>query len=261
MRTDDDGGRRRNRLATVSKWFHYPEVLASDASRELVPNMANLADLDPSFSVPCRQCSALLQKGNRFCPFCFEDQFAERDAAGDASPPVEGGRADAAVAPRPGRLIIDFADTGPPGAEEAIQIPGPAGASLEEAGSEIGFVRPGLFSATEDLGDGARGGARFATPRRLVIGVACALVLVALPAGLRRAYFDVPPAGVHAALKPLAEPPAPAPPEPPVELAPVPAALPEAPVAIDPEPAGSKAAVGNKGCSEALAAMALCPGQ
>lgn len=220
----------------------------------------------------------MLQKGNRFCPFCFADQFAEREA-GDASQPVEVARAVAAAVRKPGRLVIDFADTAQPGAEEVIQIPGPAGSSLEEADSEIGFVRPGIFNPMEDPpGEGhAPGGARRVTPRRLVIGIAGALVLVALAAGLRRAYVDVrseagrpqalePQAEhVQAAQKPPAEAPPQAPPESPPEVppdvAPVPVVRPVAPVAADPAPSGGKAAVEDNGCSEALAAMALCPGK
>jgi hypothetical protein len=235
--------------------------------------MANLADLDPSFSVPCRRCSVMLQKWNRFCPSCFEDQFAQRDAA-DASPPVESGRVVTAAAPRRGRVVIDFEDTAQPDTQEVVQTPAPVGGSLEEADSEIGWVRPGIFNATEVApAEGhAPGGARFATTRRLAIGVVCALVLVALDVGLGRAYFDVTPdAGRpqvlgpqadedHAALKPASEPPPQALPEPPADVRPAPSVLPPVPVAAEPAPSGGEAAVGEKACSVALAALGLCPG-
>jgi len=154
--------------------------------------MANLADLDPSFSVPCRRCAAMLQKGNRFCPFCFEDQLAPADAGepADAAAPVESGRGLSVPKEVPPPMVIDFRDTVQPEADELIHIPGPTGKPEPDADAEIGMVRPGAFWQTEVLGGGKAGWlARFATPQRLVAGIALALVVAGLAAvGLERIY-------------------------------------------------------------------------
>lgn len=123
----------------------------------------------------------MLQKGNRFCPFCFEDQFATVDTD-DARPPVQRGRGLSVAAQAPAPVLIDFSDTAQPDAEEVIHIPGPTGATLEEADPGIGLVRPGAFGHMEVLvgGDTAQGAARLTTPRRVVIGIAGVLVLIAL---------------------------------------------------------------------------------
>lgn len=134
----------------------------------------------------------MLQAGNRFCPFCFEDQLATLETD-DARPPAMTGRGAAAENEARAPVVIDFADTVQADAEEVIHIPGPTGAANEESDLEIGLVRPGAFWQTEASGGGAkaRWAARFATPQRKVIAIACALVLIGLAAlGLERAYFD-----------------------------------------------------------------------
>jgi hypothetical protein len=156
--------------------------------------MANLADLDPSFSVPCRRCAAMLQKGNRFCPFCFEDQLApvDIDAAGDPPPPAAPGRGLSVAKEVSAPMVIDFRDTVQPEADEVIHIPGPTGSPALEADAEIGMVRPGAFWQTEVLGGGKPNWlARFATPQRMVAGIALALVVAGLAVvGFERVYVD-----------------------------------------------------------------------
>ncbi|MDM0030524.1 hypothetical protein QTI33_00020 [Variovorax sp. J22P271] len=160
----------------------------------LVPKMANLADLDPSFSVPCRRCAAMLQKGNRFCPFCFEDQLAPADT-GDADigpPPATPGRGLSVAKEVPAPMVIDFRDTVQPEADEVIHIPGPTGTAEREADAEIGMVRPGAFWQTDVPGGGKSSWlARFATPQRMVAGIALALVVAGLAVvGLERVYVS-----------------------------------------------------------------------
>ncbi|MDN8616673.1 hypothetical protein [Variovorax ginsengisoli] len=152
--------------------------------------MANLADLDPSFSVPCRRCAAMLQKGNRFCPFCFEDQLAPADT-GDGEPPAVSGRGLSVAKEVPAPMVIDFRDTVQPEADEVIHIPGPTGTAGQEADAEIGMVRPGAFWQTEVLGGGGKSNwlTRFATPQRMVAGIALALVVAGVAVvGLERVY-------------------------------------------------------------------------
>lgn len=112
--------------------------------------IANPEELDPSFSVPCRRCAELLQEGNRFCPFCFQDQLAP--VAGNPEPVVErrvGLRAAAETSSPDG---FDFMDTVQPDAQGVIQFPGP----------------PGAMARMGPVG------------RRRVFGIVSALVLVAL---------------------------------------------------------------------------------
>jgi RNA polymerase subunit RPABC4/transcription elongation factor Spt4 len=120
--------------------------------------MVNQADLDSSLSVPCRHCAALLQKRERFCPFCGEDQF-DSDGAVDARSAVEPERSTSAGG---GNLV-------------------PTSAATEEANSEIGLARPALLQQ-EVLGGGGSGrrAGRSAIPNRWVIGIVAALVLLVL---------------------------------------------------------------------------------
>lgn len=113
--------------------------------------------------------------------------------ADGARPPLKPGRGVAAEDETRAPVVIDFADTVQADAEEIIHIPGPTGAANEEADLEIGLVRPGALWQTEVPGGGgkARWAARFATPRRMVVAIASALVLIALATlGLERAFFD-----------------------------------------------------------------------
>lgn len=121
--------------------------------------MVNLADLDSSFSVPCKHCAALLQKRERFCPFCGEDQF-DTDGAVDARSTVEPERSTSAGG---GNLV-------------------PTSAAKEEANSEIGIARPGALGQQEVLGGGGSGhrAGSSAIPNRWVIGIVAALVLLVL---------------------------------------------------------------------------------
>ena len=136
----------------------------------------------------------MLQKGNRFCPFCFEDQLApvDIDAAGDPPPPAAPGRGLSVAKEVPAPMVIDFRDTVQPEADEVIHIPGPTGSPALEADAEIGMVRPGAFWQTEVLGGGKRNRlARFATPQRMVAGIALALVVAGLAVvGFERVYVD-----------------------------------------------------------------------
>ena len=135
----------------------------------------------------------MLQKGNRFCPFCFEDQLAPEAAdPGAAAAPAEPGRGLSVAKEVPAPMVIDFRDTVQPEADELIQIPGPTGTAGREADAEIGMVRPGVFWQTEVLGGGkANWMARFATPQRMVAGIAIALVVAGLTVmGLERVYVD-----------------------------------------------------------------------
>jgi RNA polymerase subunit RPABC4/transcription elongation factor Spt4 len=120
--------------------------------------MVNQADLDSSLSVPCRHCAALLQKRERFCPFCGEDQF-DSDGAGDTRSAVEPERSTSAGG---GNLV-------------------PTSAAKEEANSEIGLAHPAL-PQQEVLGGGGSGrrAGRYAIPNRWVIGIVAALVLLVL---------------------------------------------------------------------------------
>ena len=133
----------------------------------------------------------MLQKGNRFCPFCFEDQLAPADAR-DVAAPAEPGRGLSVAREMPGPMVIDFRDTVQPEGDEVIHIPGPTGAAGRDAEAEIGMVRPGAFWQTEVLGGGkANWLARLATPRRMVAGIALALVVVGLAVvGFERVYVD-----------------------------------------------------------------------
>lgn len=121
--------------------------------------MVNLADLDSSLLVPCKHCAALLQKRERFCPFCGEDQF-DSDGAVDARSAVEPERSTSAGGGNPV----------------------PTRAAKEEANSEMGLARPGAFWQQEVLGGGGPGhrAGSSAIPKRWVIGILAALVLLVL---------------------------------------------------------------------------------
>lgn len=120
--------------------------------------MVNQADLDSSLSVPCRHCAALLQKRERFCPFCGEDQF-DLDGAVDARSAVGPERSTSAGG---GNLV-------------------PTSAAKEEANSEIGLARPALRQQEVQGGGGSgRRAGRYAISNRWVIGIVAALVLLVL---------------------------------------------------------------------------------
>jgi hypothetical protein len=63
--------------------------------------MANLADLDTSFLVPCRHCGDLLPEQDRICPHCGKDQTVAPDKAGASEPPALASGATDAFGPLP----------------------------------------------------------------------------------------------------------------------------------------------------------------
>ncbi len=156
--------------------------------------MMNMADLDPSYSVPCMHCAALLQHGVRICPHCGKDQSAVVDIH-DAKPvpAPERGSSTRSSAPAP-MDMVDFADTVQPEENEPLGYPIPTTAAAnDEADAEIGLVRPGAFWQKEVLGDG-RGPRHWAgssnLPIRLVISVVTALALLAVALLIDNLYLD-----------------------------------------------------------------------
>jgi RNA polymerase subunit RPABC4/transcription elongation factor Spt4 len=113
-------------------------------------------------SVPCKHCAALLQKRERFCPFCGEDQF-DSDGAVDAGSVVEPESRNSA--------------------SDGIVVS--TSAAEEGANSEIGVARPAAFWQKEALGGGGAGhrAGSSAISKRWVIGIVAALVLLALVVG------------------------------------------------------------------------------
>ncbi|MEO5736741.1 MAG: hypothetical protein ABIQ82_04700 [Variovorax sp.] len=226
--------------------------------------MSSLAKQD--LSAPCRRCAKTLQAWERFCPFCGEDQAAEI-AAGDAGSRIERTAevpdADETFAP----MVLDFANTVQPDAEEVIELPEPIDVGTA---SEAGLVQTGAPPHAD--GEQARRAARWLAPRRkaaMTIGVVLALILGQLAyLTLKRGYLDnragaggLPAvkadiARLHMALN-GAESTVPervaAPATPIAPIAPVaPSQSPVLPEAPTPEAAASD-------CSETLAALALCP--
>jgi hypothetical protein len=218
----------------------------------------------------------LLQDWNRFCPVCFEDQFAPV-GAGDARPPIEPRHGTAAANESLAPVAIDFTDTVQPDAQDIILIPGPTGAADVEADPEIGLVRPGFWHTEMPEGDGkAPRAARLATTQRVAIGIASALVLAGLAfLGLKVLTADqAEEPGVQASKAPvdtrvqeqaakreqLLD--APLKTSRTLRLdeaaAPPPSVPPEAPGAAGSAPATGTPAAQQKACSEALAALALC---
>jgi hypothetical protein len=235
--------------------------------------IANPDELDPSFSVPCRRCAELLQQGNRFCPFCFEDQLAPVDAGdgGQAFKPTGDTRAGPESRSPDG---FDFADTLQPDAAEVIRIPhwmdATPGAE-SDAGMDLVRVEP-LWLTEMPEGGKAHWAAHFASPRRMALGIVAVLALIAFAVlGLRPTLealeTDPPPDPGVQTLGDAFDPPAQD--TPPVQPQPAPTAretfsalgldgVAAPPPALPPE---ASPAVAKKECSEALAAMALCPGK
>jgi hypothetical protein len=133
--------------------------------------MENLADPSPTSPVPCKQCAALLQEGDRFCRFCGADQTLAL---------VVGKRKSTGAKVR-APIEVDFSDTIQPD-EDSIGNLVLMRATNDEVSSEIGLVRPGAFWQKEVLG--GRGPRHWAgssvVPIRLVIAIVSTLaVLVA----------------------------------------------------------------------------------
>lgn len=250
--------------------------------------MASLAKKD--LSAPCRRCAETLQEWERFCPFCGEDQAATidtEDAGSRIEHTAEVPAADETFAP----MVLDFANTVQPDAEEIIELPEPI--DLGTA-SEVGIAPTGAAQHADGLRDGeeAHRAARSLTPRRkaaVAIGIALALIVGQLTyLTLERGYLDsrASTSGLPAVKADLARlqtalnradlgveatvpgraatpatpatPVAPAMPVAPVASA-TPAAAPVAPPQSPALPEAPTAQAAANGCSETLAALALCP--
>uniref|UniRef100_UPI001BD55730 zinc ribbon domain-containing protein n=1 Tax=Variovorax sp. dw_954 TaxID=2720078 RepID=UPI001BD55730 len=139
--------------------------------------MVNLADFsDTSFLEPCKHCGELLQERERFCPFCGTDRTGEegaRDPRFDVEVAIEHGTGRA-LAP----YEIDYPLMDPQDPHEVGSHPVPSTAIMEEVGSSVGFVRPGVpwrqgTPADEGRVDWADSPV---TPNRLILGIGAALV-------------------------------------------------------------------------------------
>jgi hypothetical protein len=155
--------------------------------------MMNMADPDPSYSVPCMHCAALLQHGVRICPFCGKDQSAVLDIP-DAKPTSEPERAPSRGTARAPMDVVDFADTVQPEQHESLGYPIPTTAAAnDESDPEIGLVRPGAFWQEEVLGDGSsrrHWAGSSILPIRLVISVLAAGALVGIALLIDNLYLD-----------------------------------------------------------------------
>lgn len=155
--------------------------------------MMNMADPDPSYSVPCMHCAALLQHGVRICPFCGKDQSAVLDIP-DAKPTSEPERAPSGGTSRAPMDVVDFADTVQPEQHESLGYPIPTTAAAnDESDPEIGLVRPGAFWQEEVLGDGSsrrHWAGSSILPIRLVISVLAAGALVGIALLIDNLYLD-----------------------------------------------------------------------
>jgi hypothetical protein len=154
----------------------------------------NMADPDPSYSVPCMHCAALLQHGVRICPFCGQDQSAVVDI------PEAKSKSETEPAPSRGRTgsapmdMVDFSDTVQPDQHESLGYPIPTTAAAnDETDPEIGLVRPGAFWQKEVLGDGSirrHWAGSSILPIRLVISVLAAGALVGIALLIDNLYLD-----------------------------------------------------------------------
>jgi hypothetical protein len=95
--------------------------------------MANLANLDLIFAVPCEHCAALLYGRVKFCPYCGQDE------------PVTFGASAARATLEPERGTLDRAETVAPIAVDAAVMP------QQEVQQKIGVpVLPGALSETNE---------------------------------------------------------------------------------------------------------------
>jgi len=243
--------------------------------------MASLAQTD--LSAPCRRCAETLQEWERFCPFCGEDQQAATADAGGAVPRTERKAqvpaADETFAP----LVLDFANTVQPDAEEITELPDPIDVGTAAHEGTAPTTAPQAADPFGVHGAQARRPPRSVTPRRMAavaIGVVLALILGQLAYLTReRGYLDskAGTGGLPAVKADLARlqtalrgadggdevrtpPRAAAPAKPVAAAAPAAPAATVAPVAaVAPAPAETPApqAAAND-CNETLAALALC---
>ena len=139
--------------------------------------MVNLADFsDTSFLEPCKHCGELLQERERFCPFCGTDRTGTegaRDPRFDVEVAIEHGAGRSLAA-----YEIDYPLVDPTDPREITSHPVPSTAIIEEVGSNVGFVRPGVpwrqgVAAGEERVDWADSPV---TPNRLILGIGAALV-------------------------------------------------------------------------------------
>jgi hypothetical protein len=135
----------------------------------MLRDMDNLADMDTSFLVPCKRCTALLQEQERVCPFCGRDQSIADDADDRADD------AGTAIGPLRGAF------------------PGREALSLVAANAELG-IPPATFWQREVVGFRRSGATHWAgnsvIPGRLVVSVMVALALAALALSFDHLYLD-----------------------------------------------------------------------
>ena len=152
--------------------------------------MASLAKND--LSAPCRRCAETLQEWERFCPFCGEDQAATIDAdhAGSRSQhTAEVPVADETFAP----MVLDFANTVQPDAEEIIELPEPIDV---DTAADVGLVQTGAAQPADQFVDReeAPPAPRSLAPRRkaaIAIGIVLTLIVGQLTyLTLERGYLD-----------------------------------------------------------------------
>lgn len=238
--------------------------------------MANLAELDLVFSVPCKRCAQVLHGRVKFCPYCGGENDAPR--WGDEAANTAFG---------PGHAAADPAEPAPSPADELPSVPRheawettdrPIALEVrnearEEVDLDIAHIVPAAFEWPEELPVATpTAQPRPLAPRRgrmlkyVAIGVAMAVSALTLILGYVRSSQegDAPKSEVPTAQVPsapgLAAPPTQAPQatEAPAAAVPAPVA-PVAPVAVAPAPAMPAQESAKTGCNEALAALALCP--
>ncbi|MEJ8821610.1 zinc ribbon domain-containing protein [Variovorax humicola] len=153
--------------------------------------MVNLADFsDTSLLEPCKHCGELLQERERFCPFCGTDRTGA-DGARDPRYDVE-----VAIEHGVGRSLatyeVDYPLMDPQEPSDVTSHPVPSTAIMEEVGSNVGFVRPGVPWRRNAAGEGRVDWADSGiTPNRLVLGIAASLVgLLAFAFAFDHFYLD-----------------------------------------------------------------------
>ncbi|MGK6306181.1 hypothetical protein [Variovorax sp. DT-64] len=247
--------------------------------------MANLAELDLAFSQPCKRCAQLLHGRVKFCPYCGGENDAPRWRDEAANTPF-----------RPGRAAPDSAEPVAPPADEPPIVPRDEvreatdrplvlevrNEARGEVDLDIAHIVPAAFEWPEELPVGSTTPEpRAPAPRRgavlkyTAIGVAMAVSVLVLVLGYFRSNEEGEAGRPHAptaqrtqariaptareedaspALAPQAA-------EAPLATAPAPvAAVAASPApALAPAPPMATPQSEKTGCSEALAALALCP--
>jgi hypothetical protein len=207
--------------------------------------MANLADLETAYLVPCKHCAKPMREWDLFCPSCDKDQtLAAGDAAADAGfrRSIAGADEALAIALEPGAFLQQEDSSG------RLVHPFPTQSANEEIEFGIGHIRPEAVGRLDGLERRAPAHWAGSTANRWVIAVTAALVLVLVIAVV---YDHVYPDGQSEAVKSrefranVEE----------VPEAPLPS---PAPVAAIPAAETATADAKDQACSEALAALALC---